>query len=162
MVLEIFPLSDFFRNVKEQPHVPEHGPIGEKPSPEIYKIMGDEGIVNMIGQFYEYLMESEISPMFKRDIKEAVDRSASFFVQLLGGPMYYNSKYGPPRMRMRHFPFKIDERFRQVWLDCFYKTLDNPRNFDFPEEHLDSFKKFLDDFSKWMINTKSSDKMEKK
>ena len=141
--------------MKDEAYVPDHGPIGEKPSPEIYSKMGDEGIINMIGEFYGRLVKSDIAPMFQRDFKDAVDRSASFFVQLLGGPLYFNSKFGPPRMRMRHLPFRINEAHRKVWLDCFYETLDNPVAFEFPKEDLDTFKRFLDDFSKWMVNTES-------
>lgn len=146
--------KDFFRNMKDAPHVPEAGPIGEKPDPSIYSLMGDEGVINMIGEFYERLHRSGISPMFQRDIKDSVDRSASFFVQLLGGPLYFNSKYGPPRMRMRHLPFKITESYKDEWLKCFFETLDNPKNFTFPEDHLQQFKSFLRDFSSWMVNSK--------
>jgi hemoglobin len=147
-------MKEFFRSLKEEPFVPDQGPAGERPNPEIYKAMGDEGIINMIGEFYQRLHKSSIAPMFQRDLPDSVDRSASFFVQLLGGPLYFNSKFGPPRMRMRHLPFKINETYRKVWLDCFYETLDNPINFKFPLEEIEKFKKFLDDFSKWMINTR--------
>lgn len=146
-------MCEFFRDPQSEAHIPKHGPIGQKPSKTIYEAMGDEGIVHMIGEFYEKLLNSPISPMFKTDIKTAVDRSASFFVQLLGGPAYYNSKYGSPRMRMRHLPFRINEKHRLIWLECFYQTLDNPQSFDFPPSELSDFKEFLDEFSKWMVNS---------
>ncbi|MDB2447155.1 bacitracin resistance protein BacA [bacterium] len=146
-------MSEYFRNIKAEAYVPNHGPIGEKPSPTLHALMGDEGVINMVAELYQRLEKSEISPMFKREFSDAVDRSASFFVQLLGGPLYFNSKYGPPKMRMRHLPFRINEKHRLVWLDCFYETLDNPVNFNFPAEEVEQFKIFLSDFSKWMVNT---------
>ena len=145
----------YFRKLSEDPYIPRQGPQTKKLPSDIYVQLGDEGIVNMIGEFYGRLKESSIAPMFVRDISESVDRSASFFVQLLGGPAYYNTKFGNPRMRVRHLPFRINEESRLVWLKCFYETLDSPKKFNFPSEHLDEFKQFLDDFSRWMVNTGS-------
>ena len=52
-------------------------------------------------------------------------------------------------------PFEIDEAARQVWLDCFDKTLENAEaKYNFPKEHLEGFKSFLRDFSAWMVNQK--------
>ena len=62
-----------------------------------------------------------------------------------------NLKY---RSRARHLPFVIDAAGRQAWLDCFFKVLnDAPARYGFPPEHVDGFKKFLEDFSAWMVNT---------
>ena len=71
----------------------------------------------------------------------------------MGGPPLYFEKYGPPRMRARHLPFEIDEEARQVWLLCFDKILNGaPEKYDFPPQHLEGFRKFLESFSAWMVN----------
>ena len=139
------------------PYTPPGGPPDvPRPSPEIYKAMGEENIFKMLRAFYEQLEKSEIREMFTEDMQAASEKSAKFFVSLLGGPPLYQKEYGPPRMRARHFPFAIDEKARQVWLACFDKTLENAAaDFAFPEEHLEGFKTFLSGFSGWMVNRQS-------
>jgi truncated hemoglobin YjbI len=56
-------------------------------------------------------------------------------------------------MRARHLPFRITQRARQEWLLCFERVLSNATvDYDFPAEHLEGFRKFLDGFSQWMVN----------
>ena len=135
-------------------YVPESGPNGaEAPSREIYAAMGEENIKAMLRDFYLRLGESPIAGMFPKDLVAASEKSALFFIGLLGGPPLYMQTYGPPRMRARHLPFVINEDFRKVWLGCFHAVLDQPEKYGFPVEHLDGFKRFLEGFSSWMVNT---------
>jgi hemoglobin len=91
--------------------------------------------------------------MFPEDLRGASRKSALFFIQLLGGPPRYSQEHGPPMLRARHLPFAIDEGARQVWLGCFFKTLEGAETrYGFPPEHLEGFKGFLDAFSGWMVN----------
>lgn len=144
----------FFRKADAPLHVPESGPNGaEAPSREIYGIMGDDNIKAMLRDFYEELGRSAIAGMFPRELVRASEKSALFFIGLLGGPPVYMQTYGPPRMRARHLPFRITEEHRREWLACFYRVLDQPDRYHFPKEHLEGFKKFLDGFSGWMVNT---------
>lgn len=134
-------------------YTPPGGPQGRPPSPEIYLKMGRENIFHMLADFYQELGKSEIKGLFPPDLEAASRKSALFFVTLLGGPPLYAETYGPPRMRARHLPFEIDEAARRIWLDCFNRVLqDAPVKYGFPAEHLDGFKKFLEDFSGWMVN----------
>ena len=115
--------------------------------------MGEDNIFAMMSDFYKELEKSEVRPLFPADMEEASKKSAAFFVGILGGPPLYAQKYGSPRMRARHLPFEIDERARQVWLGCFEKTLEGADvKYQFPLEHLQSFKDFLTSFSAWMVN----------
>jgi hemoglobin len=116
--------------------------------------MGEENIFKMISDFYVELEKSEIRHLFPSDMHEASKKSAAFFVGILGGPPLYIEKYGSPRMRARHLPFRIDERSRQVWLSCFDRVLvDAVNKYQFPAQHLNGFKDFLRSFSAWMVNT---------
>ncbi|HXL73237.1 MAG TPA: hypothetical protein VN963_06380 [bacterium] len=134
-------------------HVPPQGPPQGGPSRDIYPLMGEENIFKMLSDFYKELEKSEIRPMFPPDLEEASQKSAKFFVQVLGGPPLYVIDHGPPRMRARHIPFEIDEKARQVWLSCFMKTLENAnKKYNFPMQHMDEFKTFLESFSAWMVN----------
>ena len=127
-------------------------PQGPGPSREIYSAMGAEKIFEMLADVYGELEQSSIRNMFPEDMQTASRRSAAFFVQLLGGPPMYNEQYGRPAMRARHLPFEITETARRVWVGCFFRVLEDAGRYGFPEEHLEGFKTFLDEFSRWMVN----------
>lgn len=140
---------------KQSPfYVPPGGPPQYRPNPAIYQKMGKDNIYRMLEDFYLELEKSEIRGMFPEDMKTASQRSAAFFIFLLGGPPVYQQKYGPPMMRQRHLAFQIDEKARDVWLSCFKTVLEGAElKYQFPAEHLDGFWQFLLDFSSWMVNS---------
>lgn len=116
--------------------------------------MGEANIFRMLEDFYRELESSEIRWMFPGDMLEASQKSAAFFVGLLGGPPLYQQRYGAPMLRARHLPFPIDMHARDVWLASFRRILEEaPQRYAFPREHLAGFDAFLDAFSVWMINT---------
>ena len=136
-------------------YVPPEGPPQERPNPKIYQEMGEANIFKMLEDFYSELGKSEIRHLFPSDMVQASKKSGAFFVFLLGGPPLYQERYGSPMMRQRHMAFAIDDNARQIWLDCFRKTLvDAEVNYQFPQEYLPEFIQFLERFSLWMVNTK--------
>lgn len=131
---------------------PGGAPLIPPPNPEIYKSMGDDNIFRMLEDFYIELEQSTIRPMFQKDMLKASKRSALFFIQLLGGPHYYQEQVGPPNIKARHKPFSIDENAKEIWLDCFYKVLeDAEQKYQFPKDHLNSFKIWLEEMANWII-----------
>ena len=143
-------------NPERQFFVPPEGPPQDiLPSQELYVLMGEENIFKMLSDFYQELGQSSICSLFPHDMHEASKKSGAFFVFIMGGPPLYQQTYGAPMMRKRHMPFKIDENARQVWLECFRKTLENAdKKYHFPIQHMERFWNFLDKFSRWMVNTK--------
>jgi hemoglobin len=141
--------------MERQIYVPPGGPPRvTPPSHEIYEAMGEENIFEMLRDFYRELEHSSIRFMFPEDMIAAADRSAAFFVGILGGPPLYQQRYGNPMMRARHMPFPIDEPARMEWLRCFAAVLeDAPARYNFPPQHLLGFWAFLEGFSSWMVNT---------
>jgi hemoglobin len=126
----------------------------QPPSREIFAQMGQDNIYKMIADFYHALEQSVIRHMFPKDMQKASEKSAAFFVGLLGGPPLYHQQYGSPMMRGRHLPFSINESARLVWLGCFEQVLEDAETkYQFPPQHLPGFYAFLDGFSKWMVNT---------
>jgi len=120
--------------------------------------MGEANIRAMIEDFYGRLARSEIADLFPPaasvELEAAADRSASFFIFLLGGPPEYQRRYGPPMMRARHLPFRIDERARRVWLACFAGSLDKAeRELGMTRAQREGLESFLAEFSAWMVNT---------
>lgn len=106
----------------------------------------------MISDFYDLLAESEIKELFPKNpvaLEKAKEHSADFFIQICGGPAYFNQHRGQPRLNQRHLPFKITADARLVWLTCYRQVL-LERNL--PDDVLLSFWNYLDVFSKWMVN----------
>ena len=68
-------------------YVPPGGPPrAAPPSQEVYAAMGEEAIFEMLADFYAELEQSSIREMFPQDMRAASEKSAAFFVGLLGGP----------------------------------------------------------------------------
>lgn len=149
-------MCEFFRKQDDPIYTPAHGPNTVSPiNRNLYAIMGEENIFKMLEDFYLELGKSDIKQMFPDDLVEASKKSAAFFVGIMGGPPLYLERYGSPRMRMRHFPFKITPEFKNVWLSCFEKVLTTPEKYSMPAGEVRGFLSFLDGFSNWMVNTKS-------
>lgn len=126
------------------------------PSNEIFARMGEESITRMISDFYKKLHSSSIRHVFRSQIEVGTQRSAWFFIGILGGPNLFEQNRGEPRLRSRHIPFQISNEQREVWLECFMEVLaDAPAKYGFPREHLEGFKKYLTEFSKWMVSVQN-------
>lgn len=123
------------------------------PSKEIYALMGEANIFKMLEDFYIELGQSSVKHLFPKELMPASQKSAAFFVGLLGGPPLYQQRYGNPMMRARHMPFAIDSAARTEWLACFERVLDHAvERYQFPAQHLPGFRQFLQEFSMWMVN----------
>ena len=123
------------------------------PSIEMYNVLGEEGIRKLVSDHYDLLVQSSVRGLFpgnEAELKRAKKHAADFFIQVCGGPMYFNKNRGRPMMFKRHLPFKITPQAREVWLDCYRQAL---KKQDIPEEVAQSFWNYLNDFSIWMVNT---------
>ena len=128
-----------------------------KPIPEFLIEVGEEGIRNLISNHYDRLRVSEIShlfPMDEKEFEEAKIHSSDFFIQICGGPAYFNQNRGAPQMVGRHAPFRIDAHARKVWLEQYKPLIEQLEKDGITATSLQSFWAYLDIFSSWMINTK--------
>lgn len=128
-------------------------PQGSPPPREIYEEIGEEGIRKILSLHYKKLGQSPVKHLFpagEKELEQAAQKSADFFIQLLGGPAMFSQKHGPPRMRARHMPFEITVDARNEWLKCFHEALDET---GFPQQYREPFDEFLDSFSMWMVNS---------
>ena len=126
------------------------------PDPEFLDLMKEEGIRKLINDHYDLLAKSEINNLFPKNEKglnKAKQRSADFFIQMLGGHPYYKKKRGEPKLVDRHMPFKITPTARIIWLKCYQQLL---VKLDLPKHAIISFWNYLNVFSVWMINTPES------
>jgi hemoglobin len=130
---------------------PSGPPQGPPLSRELFKVLGEEKIRSICKLFYENISKSEILSMYPEDLQESEEKLALFMIQVMGGPPYYIQKYGPPKMRARHFPYVINEKARRVWLSCFKKALNES---SIEEKNFTEIWEFLESFSAWMVNSK--------
>lgn len=137
-------------------YIPGIKPDVTLPSAQVFDILGEEGIRKMVSDFYDLLSQSEVAHLFPQNpiaLEKAKEHSADFFIQICGGPMYFNKNRGRPMLNRRHLPFKITPEAREVWLQCYREVL---VKIDLPDKVLISFWNYLDVFSKWMVNSLES------
>ena len=65
------------------------------------------------------------------------------------GPDLFIQQYGHPRLRQRHFPFKVDQQVRDQWVLCMHKAL---YEIAMPDELRKNIKQAIDDLATHMIN----------
>jgi hemoglobin len=134
-------------------YVPGQRPEVPLPSHEMFRILKEEGIRKLVSDHYNLLAKSEIKELFPQDaagLERAKKNTSDFFIQICGGPMYFNKNRGRPMMYKRHLPHKITPLAREVWLGCYRQAIQKQ---NLPEEVALSFWNYLDVFSKWMVNS---------
>jgi len=85
-------------------------------------IGGEPTIRALVERFYD-LMELEsgfgaLRATHGPDLSNARDKLFWFLCGWMGGPQHYVERFGHPRLRARHLPFKIGILERDQWLAC--------------------------------------------
>ncbi|UOG56952.1 bacitracin resistance protein BacA [Leptospira noguchii] len=133
--------------------IPPGGPPGLIPGLQsVFVSVGENSLRELVSDFYDQIPSSSIAFMFPENLEESKIKSADFLIQITGGPPLYSQNYGPPKMRVRHLPFPIDEKARRVWLSCYRKVLDD---WDAEVSVKEVLWIFFKDFSAWMVNLES-------
>lgn len=117
----------------------------------IYEIIGEEGFERLVAAFYRQVPGDDIlGPMYPPDDMEgAEERLRDFLVGRFGGPQRYMQKRGHPRLRMRHFPFAIDARARDRWIELMERALEEV---EFPPEADKAMREFFGAVATMLIN----------
>ncbi len=78
---------------------------------------GDEFFVELVERFYAGVADDPLlRAMYpEEELTGAKRRLALFLVQFWGGEPVYSQERGHPRLRMRHFPFRIGPAERDAW-----------------------------------------------
>ena len=103
------------------------------PSPTPYQLVGGaERVRSLVERFYDAMSDHEpaLARLHRCDAdgrvdREARDRFALFLVGWLGGPQDYMATHGHPRLRMRHARVPVGTDFRDAWLRCMRRALDD-------------------------------------
>lgn len=94
-----------------------------------YEALGGEEVLRRLTQrFYEImdtLPEAKgIRDMHPENLRGSEEKLFMFLSGWLGGPDLFVERFGHPRLRMRHFPFKIGKSERDQWMICMVKAFD--------------------------------------
>jgi len=129
-----------------------------KPNPGFLEELGEEAFRKLVSDHYDLLKDSDISELFPIDdpaeFAAAKKHAADFMIQICGGPSYFNQSRGAPQMVGRHAPFKITQKARLRWLECYAMLLPTLAS-TVSNDNIQSFWNYLDVFSNWMVNTPS-------
>lgn len=119
---------------------------------DIYKQIGEEGFERLVAAFYKQVPNDDIlGAMYpKEDLHGAERRLKDFLVGRFGGPPRYMEQRGHPRLRMRHMPFKLDQRARDRWVQLMDKALDEAK---LPKESEDFLRGFFHHMATFLMNT---------
>ena len=101
--------------------MPEEQISPEKVTPFDW-IGGEQQVKALVERFYD-LMElepgyAELRAVHGSDLASAREKLFWFLCGWLGGPQHYTERFGHPRLRARHMPFKIGILERDQWLAC--------------------------------------------
>lgn len=96
----------------------------------IYDELGGEKFIRQLCiQFYKNMCElpetQEIRKMHPENIKGSEEKLFMFLSGWLGGPQLFEQRFGHPRLRARHLPFKIGKSERDQWMLCMVKAFDD-------------------------------------
>ncbi|MDY0116107.1 MAG: globin [Sulfurimonadaceae bacterium] len=131
-------------------------PSVQFPSNKIYKALGEEKIRQMVRYQHDLLLKTKVGKLFPANVEAynmVVDKTADFFVEVLGGDNVFTSVHGEPNLRGRHFHIPVDESDREIWLAMYKKTL---KELAFPKEHLEEFWNWIEPLSVRMINRRTN------
>jgi hemoglobin len=117
-------------------------------------IGGEPAIKALVERFYDLM---DIEPGFQvlrashgSTLTDARQKLFWYLCGWLGGPQHYVERFGHPRLRARHMPFKIGEQERDQWLQCMEQAMRETNVNDALRERLQTaFFQTAD----WMRNT---------
>lgn len=92
----------------------------------LFAALGEEGFTRLVAAFYAKVPHDDVlGPMYPaHDLAGAEQRLREFLLYRCGGPPRYIQARGHPRLRMRHAPFRIDQRARDRWLELMTSAMD--------------------------------------
>jgi hemoglobin len=97
------------------------------PTTPYEQLGGDAGVRKLVDRFYDLIDSAPeaatIRALHAKSLKASREKLHLYLSMWTGGPTTYSDRFGHPRLRMRHFPFRIGTVERDEWLWCMDKSL---------------------------------------
>jgi hemoglobin len=100
----------------------DHDTGSDAPQGPFDAIGGEPAVQALVTRFYDLM---DLEPEYRElrashgsQLDDARRKLFWFLCGWLGGPRYYEERFGHPRLRMRHMPFQIGVLERDQWLAC--------------------------------------------
>ena len=118
---------------------------------DIYSVIGEEGFARLVAAFYRRVPEDDLLGVMypQSDLENAEKRLRDFLIYRFGGPARYIEQRGHPRLRARHFPFRIDQAARDRWMHLMNNAFAEAA---LPIEAERPLREFFEHMSTFMIN----------
>ncbi|UYL09528.1 group II truncated hemoglobin [Bdellovibrio sp. SKB1291214] len=96
----------------------------------MYELIGGEPVVRKICQRFYEVMDTmpevkSLRDMHPENLRGSEEKLFMFLSGWLGGPNLFQERFGHPRLRMRHFPFKIGKSERDQWMLCMVQAFED-------------------------------------
>ncbi len=103
-------------------------PETEDSSPTAFDLIGGEPMLRALTDRFYDLMDLEPAYAALRaahgpELDSARDKLFWFLCGWMGGPNHYMERFGHPRLRARHLPFRIGILERDQWLACMQQAM---------------------------------------
>jgi hemoglobin len=118
---------------------------------DVFAAVGEDGFARLVAAFYAQVPADEIlGAMYpKHDLAGAEQRLRDFLVGRFGGPPRYEQQRGHPRLRMRHAPYRLDQRARDRWVALMDRALDETA---LPEDATATLRGFFHETASFLMN----------
>lgn len=92
----------------------------------VYHQLGEQKFVDLVAAFYRGVAQDDVlrAEYPEEDLGPAEIRLRMFLIQYFGGPSTYSEHRGHPRLRARHFAFKVNRDTRDRWLKQMRAAMD--------------------------------------
>ncbi|MBB4843794.1 hemoglobin [Paucibacter oligotrophus] len=105
----------------------------QQPATAFEWVGGEAAVRGLVDHFYD-LMDlepgfAELRSLHPSNLDGSRDKLHWFLCGWLGGPDHYIERFGHPRLRARHLPFRIGIKERDQWMACMMQAM-NERQLD--------------------------------
>lgn len=131
-------------------------PKFDLPNVNFLKTVSEDGFTEMMNDFYDLVIESDIANFFPQE-KAEIDRikhhNTKFFIEACGGTKDYTHQMGHADMIKMHEEFSIPDKARIIWLACWKELLPAVQEkYGVSDEDMQSYWDYLEIFSKHLVN----------
>jgi hemoglobin len=134
--------------------------MGERPEVQLpnkgfLETLKPDGFMELIHNFYEEILDSEIAFYFPTEEDELAlikKRNGAYFMMMCGGDDRYISKHNGDFDQVKtHKPFSIPDKARTEWLGCWKLVLQKIEH-KVNHDDIQSYWNWLEVFSKHIVN----------